>query len=84
MKIISKKHKLEIKKIENGAIVFDKSTGDYFQTNEIGVTILLMLSENMSEEEIAISLSKEFKEDLANIKEDILLFMNSLKESRII
>ena len=84
MKIFSKKHKLEIKKIENGAIVFDKSKGYYFQTNEIGVKILLMLSENMSEEEIAISLSKEFKEDLANIKEDILLFMNSLKESRIL
>ena len=45
MKIFSKKHKLEIKKIENGAIVFDKSTGYYFQTNEIGVKILLMLSE---------------------------------------
>ena len=31
MKIFSKKHKLEIKKIENGAIVFDKSTGYIFK-----------------------------------------------------
>lgn len=46
------KSRLKIIKQDNGAIVFDKNQGVYFQTNDVGVKILELLSKNKSEEDI--------------------------------
>lgn len=43
---------IKIVKQDNGAVVFDKDTGMYLQTNDVGVCILEKLSESYTVEKI--------------------------------
>lgn len=75
-----RKRKLKIIKQENGAIVFDKKQGIYFQTNDVGLKILELISNNMEMEEIISMVSEEYKLDFDTAEQDVKDFMSSLKK----
>lgn len=77
------KSRLKIIKQVNGAIVFDKDQGIYFQTNDVGVTILELLSKNKSEEEIIRTLSVMYSIEIEVAKQDVKDFIQSLKKGGI-
>lgn len=77
------KSRLKIIKQVNGAIVFDKDQGIYFQTNDVGVTILELLSKNKSEEEIIRALSVMYSIEIEVAKQDVKDFIQSLKKGGI-
>lgn len=76
------KRELKIIKQENGAVVFDKKQGIYFQTNDVGVRILELLAHNKTESEIIEHLVNEYSIEYALAKQDVKEFMLSLKRRR--
>lgn len=77
------KTRLKIIKQDNGAIVFDKDQGIYFQTNEVGVKILELLSKNKNEEDIVITISDAYSIETDVAKQDVKDFIQSLKKGGI-
>ncbi|AKG40235.1 PqqD family protein [Streptococcus suis] len=77
------KTRLKIIKQDNGAIVFDKDQGIYFQTNDVGVNILELLSKNKNEEEIVSAISAEYSIETDVAKQDVKDFIQSLKKGGI-
>lgn len=77
------KTRLKIIKQDNGAIVFDKDQGIYFQTNNVGVNILELLSKNKNEEEIVSAISAEYSIETDVAKQDVKDFIQSLKKGGI-
>lgn len=77
------KRDLKIIKQENGAIIFDKKQGIYFQTNDIGVEILKLLSENKSEIEIVKELANKYSIEYSIVEDDVKDFINSLNRGGV-
>ncbi|MDU7552471.1 MAG: PqqD family protein [Streptococcus parasanguinis] len=77
------KTRLKIIKQDNGAIVFDKDQGIYFQTNEVGVKILELLSKNKNEEDIVSTISDAYSIETDVAKQDVKDFIQSLKKGGI-
>lgn len=84
MKLFRRKHQLEVQIQDNGAIIFDKSSGVYFQTNMVGVDIIQMLSQNKSENDIVHILADKYNESVEKTKEDVRDFIDSLKKGRLL
>lgn len=74
------KRKLKIVKQDNGAVVFDKTRGGYFQTNDVGLSILNLLNENKTIDDISINISNMFEISLDQAKTDVKEFVDSLRE----
>lgn len=77
------KTRLKIIKQDNGAIVFDKDQGIYFQTNEVGVKILELLSKNKNEEDIVSTISDAYSIETDVAKQDVKDFIQFLKKGGI-
>lgn len=77
------KTRLKIIKQDNGAIVFDKDQEIYFQTNEVGVKILELLSKNKNEEDIVSTISDAYSIETDVAKQDVKDFIQSLKKGGI-
>ena len=77
------KTRLKIIKQDYGAIVFDKDQGIYFQTNEVGVKILELLSKNKNEEDIVSTISDAYSIETDVAKQDVKDFIQSLKKGGI-
>ena len=77
------KTRLKIIKQDNGAIVLDKDQGIYFQTNEVGVKILELLSKNKNEEDIVSTISDAYSIETDVAKQDVKDFIQSLKKGGI-
>lgn len=59
-KIYKRKRSLKIINQDDGAIIFDKKTGEYFQTNELGKTVCEMYISKLSLEQIANYISDNY------------------------
>lgn len=57
-----------------------KNQGIYFQTNDVGVKILELLSKNESEEEIVSAISVAYSIEIDVAKQDVKDFIQSLKK----
>ena len=77
------KSRLKIIKQDHGAIVFVKNQGVYFQTNDVGVKILELLSKNKSEEDIVSAISGAYSIEIDVAKQDVKDFIQSLKKGGI-
>ena len=77
------KTRLKIIKQDNGAIVFDKDQGIYFQTNEVGVKILELLSKNKNASDIVSTISDAYSIETDVAKQDVKDFIQSLKKGGI-
>ncbi|MCB8555776.1 PqqD family protein [Streptococcus vestibularis] len=64
-------------------MVFDKDQGIYFQTNEVGVKILELLSKNKNEEDIVSTISDAYSIETDVAKQDVKDFIQSLKKGGI-
>lgn len=74
------KRKLKIINQENGAVVFDKTRGIYFQTNDIGVLILNLMNENKDISEISREISLTFEISIEEALSDVKDFIDSLRK----
>lgn len=70
-KIIDRRQNLKIINQDDGAIIFDKKTGEYFQTNELGKTICEMYNSKLSLDQIAHNISKDYNIPLLQAKNDV-------------
>lgn len=84
MGIFKKKIQLKITEQENGAVVFDKTHGIYFQTNSVGTCILKMISESKSVNEIIDEIAVKFKIEKKQSEEDVTEFIETLKKAGIV
>ncbi|MDD7184036.1 MULTISPECIES: PqqD family protein [Bacillota] len=71
---------IKIVRQDNGAVVFDKSTGIYFQTNDVGVYILECLSKDIDIKSIIEKIVSEFGINIKQAESDVKEFIKSLRE----
>lgn len=74
------KRKLKIIVQDNGAVVFDKTRGIYFQTNDIGILILNLINENKDISEISSEISSTFGISIEEASSDVKDFIDSLRK----
>lgn len=74
------KRKLKIINQDNGAVVFDKTRGIYFQTNDIGIFILNLINENKDIDEISSRISSIFGISIEEASTDVKNFIVSLRK----
>lgn len=77
-----KKIKRELKIIEqdNGAMIFDKSRGIYFQVNHVGKLLIQGLDEGKTRNELVAELEKTFGLESAIAENDVNEFLSMLRE----
>lgn len=78
-----KEIKLKIIEQDNGAMVFDKSRGVYFQVNHVGKLLLVELGEGKSRNELVAELEKTFALEKASAENDVDEFLSMLREAGI-
>ncbi|WP_028517894.1 PqqD family protein [Ruminococcus flavefaciens] len=83
MGLFKRKIELKITEQENGAIVFDKTHGVYFQTNNVGTFILQQLSGGKNSAEITDAVAENFNIDRTQAETDVNEFLDSLKKAGI-
>lgn len=81
-KIFNKGLALKIIEQDDGAIIFNKKTGEYFQTNELGKLIIEMYISKLSLEQIANNISTEYDIPHSQAKLDIKNFLNDFLDVR--
>ncbi|WP_028543315.1 PqqD family protein [Paenibacillus taiwanensis] len=77
-----KKIKRELKIIEqdNGAMIFDKSRGIYFQVNHVGRLLINGLGEGKNRNELVAELEQTFGLESAHAEKDVNEFFLMLRE----
>lgn len=75
---------IKVREERFGAVVFDTLKEKVFVTNEAGKDILRLLEEGRSPDEIADILSSVYDADSAQIKGDVIGFIDQLKDNKII
>lgn len=80
-----RKRRINIKIIEqeNGAMIFDKSIGVYFQVNHVGKLLLEGLIEGKSRNELVEELEETFALEKPNAENDVDEFLSMLREAGI-
>ncbi len=73
-----------IQEIDGEVILLDTQTQEYFSLNGVGKTILSLISENLSKEEIVEELSNIYEVDKPQIEKDLSNFIEALKAKGLI
>lgn len=76
-KIFKRKKSLKIINQDDGAIIFDKNTGEYFQTNELGKAICEMYISKLSPEQIAKHISNNYDVTYSQALLDVEVFFDN-------
>ncbi|MNN35382.1 hypothetical protein D3C81_1492320 [compost metagenome] len=74
------KRELKIIEQDNGAMIFDKRRGIYFQVNHVGRILIIGLSEGKSRNELVAKLENTFGLESANAENDVNEFLSMLRE----
>lgn len=83
MGLFKRKIELKITEQENGAIVFDKTHGVYFQTNNVGTCIIQLVSLGKNADEITDEIAAKFNISREQAETDVNEFLASLKKAGI-
>lgn len=83
MGLLKRKVRLQITEQENGAVIFDKTHGSYLQTNQVGVYILKLLSEQKTVPEVVENVAETFSISREQAEADVSEFVASLREAGI-
>lgn len=69
---------------DDGAVILDIEGGRMFSANNVGARILVLLEQQKGVEEIVQHVSSEFSEPPDRVHSDVLGFIESLRDSRLI
>lgn len=70
--------------VSESGFVFNAQRGESFSTNPIGVQIMSMLRDEMSETDIAKSIVETYEVDYATAEKDVYDFLKVLHQSNIL
>ena len=65
---------------ENGAVIFEKNIGVYFQVNHVGRILIERLIEGKTKNDLVAELEKTFGLERANAENDVNEFLSMLRE----
>ncbi|MED3801034.1 PqqD family protein [Lysinibacillus xylanilyticus] len=74
------KRELKIIEQDNGAMIFDKKRGVYYQVNDVGRLLIKGLGEGKTRNELVAELEKTFGLESANAENDVNEFLSMLRE----
>ncbi|MFQ6083501.1 MAG: PqqD family protein [Candidatus Aminicenantia bacterium] len=75
---------VKIRKEKFGSVIFETLREKVFVTNTTGSDILRLIGEGKALNEIIEILSDEYNEDPANIDQEVVSFIDELKENDIL
>lgn len=78
MKVI--KRELKIIEQDQGAIIFEKERGIYFQVNQVGKLLIEGLGEGKTKDELVAELKNSFGLERATAESDVNEFFSMLRE----
>ncbi|MDQ0232887.1 HPr-rel-A system PqqD family peptide chaperone [Metabacillus malikii] len=74
------KRELKIIEQDDGAVIFEKRSGIYFQVNHVGRLLIERIAEGKTKSELVAELEKTFGLEKANAEEDVNDFFSMLRE----
>lgn len=74
------KRDLKIMEQENGAVIFEKNRGIYFQVNHVGRFLIERLIEGKNKNDLVAELEKTFGLERENAENDVNEFLSMLRE----
>jgi len=74
------KRKFQITAQGDGAMVFDKSRGIYFQVNEVGLILIKGIVDGKSNEQLITEIENTFSIDHTQAKADVSSYLEQLHE----
>lgn len=77
---MKKKRKLKIIEQDNGAMIFDKSRGIYFQVNHCGTILIKGLGKGKTREELITEIENTFGLENIQAEKDVDEFFLMLRE----
>lgn len=81
----TKKNELVFNKLNDQLIIIDfKSSTQFHQVNEVGARIWELCDGHNTPDTMATTLAEEFEADIAEIKTDVLTFLEELKKNALI
>ncbi|SHN47903.1 lasso peptide biosynthesis PqqD family chaperone [Cryptosporangium aurantiacum] len=69
---------------DDGMVLLDERTGRYFQLNDTGATILLMLTSGVAEDLVAVELRKRFGVGADTADQDVVTFTAALRSAGLV
>ena len=79
-----KTREVQITRQDDGAIVFDKSSGTYFQVNAVGLSVIEGLAAGKTEEKITTDIEEIFCLNHVQAKNDVDIFIEKLREEGLV
>lgn len=73
-----------IKQVNDGAVLLDLGSGEYFSLNDVGYHIWHLIEQQQSMEEILSSLLDEFQVSEEDARRDLEDFVSALEEKNIL
>lgn len=70
--------------VEGTGIIVDLSTGEYYETNSVGLDCLNLLKENKTINDIVKQIASDYGADMKEVEKDIGELLDALKERKII
>jgi hypothetical protein len=70
--------------ISDSGFIFNPSSGDSFSTNQIGLSIINLLKEEKSKEEIVQSICSNYSVEASNAEKDLGDFIMMLKSYQLL
>lgn len=84
--IVLPKRKSDIKwkQVGRAGILLDLKSGDYFEVDEVGISIWRMLDGKTSVESVADKLAKTYAAPRGTIEKDVFRFVSELRKRKLI
>lgn len=70
--------------VSDSGFVFNPASGESFSVNPIGLEMLNLLRQGLSQEEIVLSIEKNFQAEKTNIERDFNDFIDMMKQYHLV
>ena len=65
-------------------VLLNLQTGDYFELDEVGVSIWKLLDGKTSQDELVRKLARSYRAEASTVKKDVTRFLSELKKKKLI
>lgn len=69
---------------DEGGVVLNKKTGDYFRLNLLGLTVITMINEGQDEGAIVRRLQSQYPESAARIPTDVAKLVGDMVDAKLV
>lgn len=78
------KRELQITRQGDGAVVFDKAKGVYYQVNAVGLQLMKGIADGKTNDELITEVEQKYSLDHAQAEADVSAYLSQLREMGLV